>query len=150
MFTGELLNTHIPHLHLDDTVAKALGLITDYKVTHLPVVESDKFAGLISETDLLDAENDSLKIATLQKEFLHASLKDKTHFLQAINVCNQFQTNIVPIVNAEGELLGTITTQMLMQAIGVFSGAQEQGAILILEMPRRSPWRSSRSSRWPS
>ena len=136
MLTGELINNHIPSLQLDDTIASALTLMTDHKVSHLPVVESDKFAGLVSETDLLDAEDDSLKIATLQRSFLPTSLKDKVHFLQAINICNQFQTNIVPIVNDDGELLGTITSQILLQATGVFSGAQEQGAILVLEMER--------------
>lgn len=136
MLTTELTHNQIPQLHLDDTIARALEFINDFKVSHLPVVESDKFAGLISETDLLDAENESNKIATLQKDFIHISVKEKSHFLQAINVCNQFQTNVVPVVNVEGDLLGTITSSDLLQAVGQFSGAQEQGAILILEMER--------------
>ncbi len=136
MLTTELTHNQIPQLHLDDTISRALEYINDFKVSHLPVVESDKFAGLISETDLLDAENESNKIATLQKDFIHISVKEKAHFLQAINICNQFQTNVVPVVNAEGELLGTITSTDLLQAVGQFSGAQEQGAILILEMER--------------
>ena len=136
MLTGELLNTHLPQLRMDDTIAKALTFINDYKVSHLPVIENEKFAGLISEVDLLDAESESNKISSLQKDFIHASLKDNAHFLQAVNICNQFQTNVVPVVTADGELLGTITTPALMQTMGVFSGAQEQGAILILEMEK--------------
>ena len=136
MLTGELLNTHLPQLRMDDTIAKALTFINDYKVSHLPVIENEKFAGLISEVDLLDAESDSHKISSLQKDFIHASLKDNAHFLQAVNICNQFQTNVVPVVTSDGELLGTITTPALMQTMGVFSGAQEQGAILILEMEK--------------
>lgn len=136
MLTGELLNTHIPHLHPEDTINKALSLMNDYKASHLPVVISNKYAGLLSETDLLDCTDPLLIIGSLEKDFIHTSLKDTTHFLQAINICNQFQTNIVPIVNAEGELLGTITSPILLQAIGVFSGAQEQGAILILQMEK--------------
>ncbi|GAC1379983.1 MAG: hypothetical protein NVSMB45_02740 [Ginsengibacter sp.] len=136
MLTSELIHNQIPQLNLDDTVASALAYINDFKVSHLPVVESDKYAGLIAETDLLDADNENNKIATLQKDFIHISVKEKDHFLQAVNICNQFQTNVVPVVNVDGELLGTITSTDLLQAIGQFSGAQEQGAILILEMER--------------
>jgi len=31
-------------------------LVNDFRVTHLPVVSDDKYLGLISEEDLLDAE----------------------------------------------------------------------------------------------
>ncbi len=54
MLTANLINNNIPRLKPQDTVAKALQLIADFKVTHLPVVSDGKFLGLISEEALLD------------------------------------------------------------------------------------------------
>ena len=41
MLTAELINKNIPRLQLQDTVGKALQLINDFRVSHLPVVNSD-------------------------------------------------------------------------------------------------------------
>ena len=57
MLTIELINNNIPRLQLKDSVSKALRLISDFRVTHLPVVEGDKFLGLISEDDLCRGVN---------------------------------------------------------------------------------------------
>ena len=40
--------------------------MADFHVTHLPVVVEDKLAGLVSEDDLLNVENDSTLLAQLQ------------------------------------------------------------------------------------
>ena len=45
MLTKELINSNIPRLQLQDTVSKALQLINDFKLTHLPVVSEEKFLG---------------------------------------------------------------------------------------------------------
>jgi acetoin utilization protein AcuB len=54
MLTAELINNNIPRLQLQDSVGKAIRLINDYRVTHLPVVNEEIYLGMISEDDLLD------------------------------------------------------------------------------------------------
>jgi len=56
MLTADLITNIIPRLQLQDSIAKAIQLMSDYKLSHLPVVADDKYLGLISEDDLLDAE----------------------------------------------------------------------------------------------
>ncbi len=136
MLAAELNNNIIPQLQLDDTIAKALQLINDFKVSHLPVVSEEKYLGLISEDDLLDADNTKAHIQTLQKDFIPASIIESEHFLQAVNISNQYQTNVVPVVTREKDFTGTITGQNLLRALGNFSGAQEIGGIIVLEMER--------------
>ncbi|MEP6595240.1 MAG: CBS domain-containing protein [Ginsengibacter sp.] len=136
MLAVELNNNDIPQLQLQDTVAKALQLFSDFKVSHLPVVAEEKFVGLISEEDLLDANNKNMLIELLQKDFILASINENDHFLQAVNISNQYQTNIVPVINFEKELIGTISGQTLLRTLGYFSGSQEVGGIIVLEMER--------------
>jgi len=136
MLALELNNNNIPQLQLQDTVAKALQLFSDFKVSHLPVVAEEKYVGLISEEDLLDANNKNMLIELLQKDFIQASINENDHFLQAVNISNQYQTNIVPVINFEKELVGTISGQTLLKTLGYFSGSQEIGGIIVLEMER--------------
>ncbi|MGI8583769.1 MAG: CBS domain-containing protein [Chitinophagaceae bacterium] len=136
MLAIELNNNIIPQLQLNDTVGKALQLINDFKVSHLPVVSEEKYLGLISEEDLLDADNKKMHIQLLRNDFIDISIRENEHFLQAVNISNQYQTSVVPVVNEEKELLGSISGQTLLRILGNFSGAQEIGGIIVLEMER--------------
>ena len=136
MLTANLINNNIPRLKPQDSVGKALQLISDFKVTHLPVVSENKFLGLISEEDLLDIEEQKLTIEVLQESLVHAAVYDTAHFLIAVNCSIQFDTNVVPVINAENEYSGVITTTDLLKALGNFSGANEIGGIISLEMER--------------
>ena len=93
-------------------------------------------SGLISEEDLLDASDEKLPIEVLQQHFLHTSVADNVHFLNAVNNSIQYDTNVVPIVKAENEFVGAITSSDLLKTLGNFSGANEIGGIVVLEMER--------------
>ena len=122
MLTIELINNNIPRLQLQDSVSKALRLINDFRVTHLPVVKDDKYLGLVSEDDLLDAEQHKMPIELMQESFVNAAVHDNEHFLNAVTCSNQFDTTVVPVINEEGELMGVITTNDLLKTLGVFAG----------------------------
>lgn len=136
MLTVDLINNNIPRLQLQDTVSKALRLINDFRVSHLPVVSADKYLGIISEIDLLDHDDIKSTIEGLQEDFMLDAVKGNVHFLNAINYSNQFETTIVPIVNLANEFMGVITLADLLKTVGSFAGASEIGGIIVLEMER--------------
>lgn len=136
MLAQELTNNLLPQLQLTDTVSKALQLMNDFKMTHLPVVAEDKYLGMISEDDLIDEENKKIAIEFFQNDFIPASVTFNKHFLNAVTVSNQYRTNVIPVVNETNEFIGTIAGQELLLALGNFSGANETGAVIVLEMER--------------
>ena len=136
MLTVDLISNNIPRLKLQDSVSKAVQLVADFRVTHLPVVAEDKFLGLLSEEDLLDAEDEKQTVESLQEHFIAASVKDNVHFLNAVSVSTQCDSNLIPVVNEEGDLMGVIATAELLKALGNFAGANEIGGIIVLEMER--------------
>ncbi len=136
MLTANLINNNIPRLKPQDSVAKALQLVSDFKLTHLPVVSDNKFLGLISEDDLMDVDEPKSVIETLQESFIHAAVLDSAHFLIAVNCSIQFDTNVVPVINTENDYSGVISTTDLLKALGNFSGANEIGGIIVMEMER--------------
>ena len=136
MLTAQLINFGIPQLQLDDSVGKAKQLINDFKLTHLPIVSDKKFLGLISEEELLDIDEDKITIEKIQDQFLLFYIQEDVHFLNAINYCNQYETNVVPVIDKNAEFMGVITTENLLKSIGEFAGANEIGGLIILEMQR--------------
>jgi len=138
MLAQELSTNILPQLQLSDPVSKALQLMNDFKITHLPVVSEEKYLGLISEDDLLDEENKKIPIGFFQNDFIPASVNFNNHFLNAVSVSNYYQTNVIPVVNEANELMGTIDGQALLAAVGNFSGSNETGAVVVLEMERNN------------
>jgi acetoin utilization protein AcuB len=136
MFTAELINHNMPRLQLQDSVGKALRLINDYRVTHLPVVNDDLYLGMISEDDLLDAYDEKSAIELLQEFLVRDSVKDDVHFLMAVNYISLHETSIVPVINAANTFIGVITMVDLLKALAPFSGSKESGGIIVLEMER--------------
>ena len=136
MLTVDIINQNIPRLQLQDSVGKARQLINDFKVTHLPVISEEKYLGLISEEDLLDAEDDKAPIELLQQNFSPVSVPDDVHFLNAVNKSIQADSNIIPVVNRGGLFVGVITASDLLKTMGNFAGADEIGGLIVLEMER--------------
>lgn len=136
MLTIDHINKNIPQLQLSDTVSKALHLINDYRVTHLPVVSEKKFLGLVSEEDLLDQEDDQLILEALQKYFIHDAILNDIHFLNAVEYSLKHDSSLVPVVNQQREYFGAITTSDLLKIMGNFAGADEIGGIIVLKIER--------------
>ena len=136
MLTIELVNNNIPRLQLTDTIAKALQLLNDFRLTHLPVVSDDIYLGLISEEDLLDADGERGTIEFLQDHFLTQAVADNVHFLNAVNYSTHNETSIVPVVTGNNEFAGVIAAVDLLKTLGNFAGGNEIGGIIVLEMER--------------
>ncbi len=136
MLAQELVNNTLPQLQLSDPVSRALQLMHDYKATHLAVVSDEKYMGLISEDDLLDEEDKKIAIEFFQNDFIIVAVNANKHFLNAVSLSSYYHTNVIPVVNDANELLGTIGSQQLLDALGNFSGANETGAVIVLEMER--------------
>lgn len=134
MLTRELLSQTLPHLRLQDKVYQALQLMNDNNVTHLPIVEAEKFIGVISEEDLLQAENDNSALSELQQSFSDVSVKDDEHFLKAVQLAADSGLTVVPVVNEENELVGTLAYNELLKFSSEFMSLSEPGGLVVLEM----------------
>lgn len=135
MLTRELVSQSLPALHLHDKVYQALQLMNDNQVTHLPVVDGDTYAGLLSEDDLLQVENDHELLSKLDQSFFNVSVKEDEHFLKAIQLAAENGLSIVPVVNDEQELVGTVSYNELLRHASSFMSLNEPGALIVLEMP---------------
>jgi acetoin utilization protein AcuB len=135
MLTGELHSQTLPYLHLQDKVYQALQLMNDNHVTHLPIVEGDNYIGMISEEDLMQADNDNSALEELRQSFSGISVKTNEHFLKALQIAADNGLSVVPLVNEENELSGTVVYNDLLKYASGFMSLNEPGALIVLEIP---------------
>ncbi len=137
MLSSQLIHTTYPVLHLFDKVSFALQLMDDYDITNLPVVSEEKFAGLISKEELLDAD-ETITIAALQEYFINKSVKSTEHFITAVKLASEHNLSLVPVVNDEIEMVGCISNKEILNALNSFIGNEESGGVIVLELDKRN------------
>ncbi|MGH2552267.1 MAG: CBS domain-containing protein [Chitinophagaceae bacterium] len=134
MLTRELLSQTLPSLRLHDKVYQALLWMNENQVKHLPIVDGDKYIGIISEDDLLQAENDNLPISALQQSIAGISVNEDEHFLKAVQVAADSGLSVVPVINEENELIGTVAYNELLKFSSDFMSLSEPGGLIVLEI----------------
>ncbi|MBC8033431.1 MAG: CBS domain-containing protein [Chitinophagaceae bacterium] len=138
MLNKELISESIPTLAFDDHIAHALQLMTEYHVSHLPVVWDNIFQGIISEEDLLNAEDDREVVGKMDQHFTRLSVRNSSHFTEAIKMCNDYNLSIIPVVEEQAVFAGAISRPDLLKALSRISGVDEPGGVIVLELEQKS------------
>ena len=136
MLNNQLLRSGYPNIHLYDKVSLALSMMEDYDIQHLPVVDNELFVGIISKTDLLDA-NDDQPVASLQDLFINVSAKSDRYFLSTLHLFKEHHLSLIPVTSDKGEILGNINQEDIIAALHQFLGCDEPGGIIVLEIDKR-------------
>ncbi len=129
MLTNEVSSQTLPYLRLHDKVHEALQLMNDNQVAHLPIVDGEKYVGIISEDDLLMSDNDHAVLSELQQSFANTSVKTDEHFLRAIQVAAENGLSVVPIVDNDNELTGAVAYNDLLKYASEFMSLHEPGGL---------------------
>jgi acetoin utilization protein AcuB len=134
MLTVELSSQTLPYLRLYDKVYQALQLMNDNQVAHLPIVDGEKYVGIISEDDLLLAENEHAVLSDLQQSFASTAVKSDEHFLKAIQVAAENGLSVVPIIDNDNEIAGAVTYSDLLKYASEFMSLNDPGGLIVLEI----------------
>lgn len=137
MLVSQIIESGYPHLSMLDKVVFALNLMQDYDVLHLPVIVDEKFAGIVSKDDLMDADETAM-LASLQSQFINASVLPDEHFLAALKQASHFEISVVPVVTKNGEIQGIVTQKNLVRSVAGFLNLEEPGGVIVVEMDKRN------------
>src|SRR5512143_41005 len=131
MLTRNLQTQTLPYLRLSDKVYQALELMNENHVEHLPIVDGDKYIGLISEEDLSQADNDHSTLEHFKQSFSNPSVREDEHVLKAIQVAVQNGLTVVPIVAEDHEIVGVVTYADLLKYSSEFMSLNEPGGMIV-------------------
>jgi len=132
----EILSNSIPTLHPDDSMLLAREAMEDHHVAHLPVVRDHKLLGIVSEDMLLNAGSEEMTLEVLRSSFSGAAVQGGDHILETLRILNEFSLTLIPVIDREGDYLGSITSVELLRSVGKLIGTGDPGAIVVLELDK--------------
>jgi len=137
MLASQIIESGFPLLALTDKVSFALQLMEDYDILHLPVTADEKFAGIVSKDDLLDAP-ENITLAGIQQHLIITSVFPEEHFLSALKMAGRFDVSIIPVISRNGEITGCVRRKKLIQTLAAFLNVEEPGGMIVIEMDKRN------------
>lgn len=130
-----LISDALVPLALSDTGEEALGVMNEFYIRHLPVVEDNVLRAVVSEDDILDA--DPLEpISSYRMPHQPPSVFADDHVYDVMKILVENKLTVVPVTDREGNYLGMVTNEELLKFFGESSTFSAPGSIVILEMSR--------------
>lgn len=134
MIAEELINHMIPPLKPKDSAQKARLWMEELRCNQLPVVENEKFLGLISEDLILESNDAEKSIADFDLIGKKCIVYANSHFYDVIKLASDNNVQMVGVLNEEGKYTGVITVQDTITSFAQSAAVQIPGGILVLSM----------------
>ncbi len=129
-----LITPLIPTLQPTDSGDRALSLMEENHLSHLPLVQDDNYLGLVKESELLDWETPEQELSTLPAFNFKPAILAAAHPFEALRIFNQMELSVLAVVDAEGKYAGAITKDAIVKYFAENSGLNVTGGIIVLEI----------------
>ena len=134
MIAINLITDLITPLKTSDKGIDALGMMEEYKVSHLPIVNNVDFLGLISESDIYSINNPEEPIGNYKLSHSMIFVKKYQHIFDVFKVLGMYELSLVPVLDDKNKYLGSITIDTISRRISNASFISSPGGIIVLEI----------------
>ncbi|MFT4898947.1 MAG: acetoin utilization protein AcuB [Flavobacteriales bacterium] len=132
MIAKELISVHIPSISFNDEAEKALTLMDENKVSHIPVVDNGEYHGLISENEILDLEDIFLPLNQVRPILTRPSVKMYDYIYDILSVFSQNNITALPVLDDNDQYIGVIGQEELVKTLAKLTNAKEPGGVIVL------------------
>tara|TARA_B100000902_G_scaffold365033_1_gene385575 strand:- start:34457 stop:35119 length:663 start_codon:yes stop_codon:yes gene_type:complete len=138
MQADKLISSTIIPLHPQDSGERAIELMNQFRINHLPVVRDNFFLGVISDREI--------EIWNSKKDYVEEHLHNlaspyvlsNQHLFDIIEVLEKNNLSIIPVLNKDQKYLGVIKAKKLLYSIAKSAVIQSPGAVIVLELNNRN------------
>ena len=136
MIAETLISDIILPLRTSDTGEEALGMMNDFYVRHLPIVNNKQLLGVISEEDILDHDvQEAVGSYSLSMNRPYVNIRD--HLYEVLRMLAEYHLTVIPVIDDQNDYVGLITLEDLLQFFARTGSFAEPGCILVLEIGKR-------------
>jgi acetoin utilization protein AcuB len=133
MTAEALISDALVPLRPTDTGEEALGIMNEFYIRHLPLVQEGQLVGMLSEDAILDADP-MQEVGQYRLPAQPPSVFPDDHLYDVMKMLVEYKLTVVPVIDREGTYLGMITNKDLLRFFGESSTFRDPGSIVILEM----------------
>ncbi len=134
LIAEKLLSDGIASVNSAEIGQKALSRMDVFRVSHIPVVNENRYLGLVSDKLIYDLNITDKAIET-QLDKLDTSHAHKTqHIFEVAIMMYKLKLSVLPVLDDDHYYLGAITLYDLARRFAKLFSLQEIGAVVVLEM----------------
>ena len=133
MTAQQLISDSIIPLRTSETGDTALGIMNDFYVRHLPIVNDKQLLGLVSEEDIL--EHDAHEpVGSYKLSLMQPFVKYNDHLYEILRLISEYRLTLIPVVDEDENYIGLVTLEDVLQFFSKTASFSEPGSIIVLEM----------------
>ncbi len=132
MIAQELINYLIPPLKITDPVSKVKLWMREFRVFELPVIEGERFLGLITDEKLDEVEEGEVKQFLLEGST--AVVNQNQHYYEILRVANREAVSLVAIIDDYNKYLGVVALEDVVEAFSHTSAVRSPGSVIVLTL----------------
>ena len=134
MLAKDMLSETVIPLKTTDEAVNALAWMEELRVSHMPIVNNEKFLGLISEADILGLNTIDEPIGNHRLSLNRPYVFNNQHFYDVIRVAAAQKLTLVPVLDQKENYLGCITLGRIVQELARKLAVEQPGGIIVLEV----------------
>lgn len=134
MHASDLIARDIPHLRPEDTVARALDWMEEFKVSELPVVDKGRLVGLVRDQDLGELSEPRALVASAMASVEVPFVRDGEHIYAVMKVMDERGLTILPVLDMNGAYQGAVSEHVALRRLAEVVNIHEPGSVVVLEM----------------
>ena len=130
MRAQRILSLDLPVLALTDQVARALDVMDEFKLMHLPVVEEDVYKGTVSEDSLLEMDPSAV---IAEAPMTEDAIAPDLHVYDIVARMGWADVDVLPVVH-EGLYRGAVDRAAVLRFMAKRAGWGFPGSSVVLEV----------------
>ncbi len=134
MLAERLISDVILSVKSSETGQKALNSMDLYRVSHLPVVDKEKYLGLVSDKLIYDLNLTDKPIRMQIDKLNSIHVHKNQHIFEIAILMYKLKLSVIPVLTTDHYYMGSITLYDLARRFASLFSLQEVGGVIILEM----------------
>lgn len=136
MLAADLINHNIPVLKPTDTVARAMELMNNARMSQLVVADGGTYLGMVEEDLLLDYDEGTI-LNNTAIDYLGVFVLGYQHLYELLGTASRYDLKCLAVLDDEQTFVGTLVVADLYQRFAELLGTYEPGAIIEMNLSTR-------------
>ena len=134
MQANTLISSSIKSIHPVEDGNRALEMMDLFRIHHLAIVKNNFYLGVVSDKEIMNWPTEDDSIEEHLNNLAAPHVKYNQHLFDIIEVLEQNNLSVVPVLDENEKYLGVITGRKLLYSIANSATIQSPGGVIILEM----------------
>lgn len=134
MIASRLIKEEILPLKMTDTFREAFSRMSEYKVSHFPVVEEGKLLGVVSEIDVENHENPDDRLSNDIIHFDNLHVNEFQYIIDVLKLSSNRKLSLIPVIDEKATYIGSITQNDIVVFFADSMSVNNPGGVIILEV----------------